>query len=139
MHKVGELVISRARLEENLRYLSDKLQASDLRTMQEINLVLERQMRDLRERVMRVRLVPIGEVFARMQFVVRDLVRASEKEVNLEVSGQETEIDKLVVERMMDPLLHLVRNAVSHGIEPPTERQKAGKPASGKIALRAST
>jgi two-component system chemotaxis sensor kinase CheA len=139
MHKVGELVISRARLEENLRYLSDKLQASDLRTMQEINLVLERQMRDLRERVMRVRLVPIGEVFARMQFVVRDLVRASEKEVNLEVSGQETEIDKLVVERMMDPLLHLVRNAVSHGIEPPTERHSAGKPASGKIALRAST
>jgi two-component system chemotaxis sensor kinase CheA len=66
-------------------------------------------------------------------------VRASEKEVNLEVSGQETEIDKLVVERMMAPLLHLVRNAVSHGIETPTERQKAGKPTGGKIALRAST
>ena len=133
------MVISRARLEENLRYLSDKLPASELRTMQEINLVLERQMRDLRESVMRVRLVPIGEVFARMQFVVRDLVRASEKEVNLEVSGQETEIDKLVVERMMDPLLHLVRNAVSHGIETATERLQAGKPPGGKIALRAST
>ncbi len=139
MHKVGELVISRARLEENLRYLSDKLPASELRTMQEINQILERQMRDLRESVMRVRLVPIGEVFARMQFVVRDLVRASEKEVKLEVSGQETEIDKLVVERMIDPLLHLVRNAVSHGIETPTERQQAGKPTGGKIALRAST
>ncbi len=139
MQMVGELVISRARLEENLRYLSDKLLASDLRAMQEINLVLERQLRELREGVMQVRLVPIGEVFARMQFVVRDLVRASKKQVNLEVKGQETEIDKFVVERTIDPLLHLVRNAVSHGIESEAERLQSGKPAAGKIVLRAST
>ena len=88
---------------------------------------------------MRVRLVPIREVFARMQFVVRDLTREYGKKVALALSGQETEIDKLVVERMLDPLLHLVRNAVSHGLEAPDERVAAGKSPEGRITLRAAT
>lgn len=88
---------------------------------------------------MRVRMVPIGEVFGRMQFVVRDLARESRKRIALELSGQTTEVDKLVVERMMDPLLHLVRNAVSHGLEDEDERVAQGKPPEGKIALRAAT
>jgi two-component system chemotaxis sensor kinase CheA len=100
---------------------------------------MERQLRDLREGVMRVRMVPIGEVFERMRFVVRDLAREYQKNVKLEISGQHTEIDKLLVERMMDPILHLVRNAVSHGLESIGERAAKGKPAEGKLALRAFT
>jgi two-component system chemotaxis sensor kinase CheA len=73
-----------------------------------------------------------------MQFVIRDLVRDQGKRTVLQLSGEETQIDKYVVERMMDPLLHLVRNAVSHGLESPAERVAAGKPAEAKIDLRAA-
>jgi len=83
--------------------------------------------------------VPIGEIFERMQFAVRDLAREFEKTVRLELRGQHTEIDKLLVERMMDPILHLVRNAVSHGLESPAERIASSKSPEGKIELRAYT
>ncbi|MDZ8051175.1 MAG: chemotaxis protein CheA [Aulosira sp. ZfuVER01] len=139
MRMVGELVISRARLEDNLNRLPNTVPALQLRTLRETNLMLERQLRELREGVMRVRLVQIGEIFARMQFVIRDIARESQKQIALELSGQDTEIDKFVVERMMEPLLHLVRNAVSHGLESETERIARGKSPAGTIALRAST
>ena len=138
MRMVGELVISRSRLDDTLKRLGPEVTATDRRALQETNQAIERQLRDLREGVMRVRLVPIREVFARMQFVIRDLTREHGKKVTLSLSGQETEIDKYIVERMMDPLLHLVRNAVSHGLENPDERVAAGKPAEGNITLRAS-
>jgi len=139
MRMLGELVISRAKLDENLKRVQSNLLPLQKRALQEINSTLERQMRDIREGIMRVRLVPIGEVFTRMQFVVRDLVRSSQKDINLEISGQNTEIDKLVVEKMMDPLLHLVRNAVSHGIETPQERRKLNKPSVATVSLSAKT
>ncbi|HEY9652426.1 MAG TPA: chemotaxis protein CheA [Coleofasciculaceae cyanobacterium] len=139
MQMVGELVIARARLGDNLKGLKGTVPEPLLRPLKETNLALERQLRYLREGVMRVRLVPIGEIFARMQFVIRDLARDSHKQIALELSGQNTEIDKFVVERMMDPLLHLVRNAVSHGLESEAERLAAGKSPEGKIALRATT
>ena len=91
-------------------------------------LAIERQLRDLREGVMRVRLVPVGEIFRRMPFVVRDLARETGKQVELDISGQDTEIDKFLIERMLDPVLHLVRNAVSHGIE--SRPMSAARPAS---------
>jgi two-component system chemotaxis sensor kinase CheA len=100
---------------------------------------MSRQLRDLREGVMRVRMVQVGEIFERMRFVVRDLARESGKEIRLELLGQETEIDKFLVERMTDPLLHLVRNAVSHGLETVGERTAKGKPPEGKLTLRAAT
>ena len=139
MRMVGELVLSRARLEENLQRLHSVIPGAELRTLQETNSAIERQLRDLREGVMRVRMVPIREVFVRMQFVVRDLVRELGKQATLRFSGEDTQIDKYVVERIMDPLLHLVRNAVSHGLEPADERTAAGKPAAGHIDLRART
>lgn len=138
MRLVGELVISRARLEDNLGRLEKIVPQAALRPLQETYLGMERQLRDLRESVMRVRMVPIGEVFERMRFVIRDLSRENRKKVILELKGQETEIDKFVVERIMDPLLHLVRNAVSHGLEPCEERLQLGKPAEGMIMLKAS-
>jgi two-component system chemotaxis sensor kinase CheA len=137
MRMVGDLAISRARLEDNLGRLEETVPANQLRPLRETNQAMERHLRQLRQGVMRVRLVPVGEIFARMQFVVRDLARESQKKVTLVLSGQETEIDKFVVERMMDPLLHLVRNALSHGIESEQERVRIGKPPEGKIALRA--
>jgi two-component system chemotaxis sensor kinase CheA len=137
MQMVGELVISRARLEENLKAAEAYTPAARWRPLQETNQLIERQLRDLREGVMRVRLVPIGEIFERMRFVVRDLAREYQKKVALSLSGQETEIDKLLIERMLDPLMHLVRNAISHGLETPAERQASGKPPEGTIKLRA--
>jgi two-component system chemotaxis sensor kinase CheA len=88
---------------------------------------------------MRVRLVPVGEIFRRMPFVVRDLARETGRRVRLELRGQETEIDKFLIERMMDPVLHLVRNAVSHGFELPAERVAAGKPEEGTLTLAAAS
>jgi two-component system chemotaxis sensor kinase CheA len=139
MTMVGEMVISRARLEDNLRNAEPDIPASHWRALQETNQIIARQLRDLREGVMRVRMVAVGEIFERMRFVVRDLSREYRKKIRLELSGQETEIDKLLIERMMDPLLHLVRNAISHGLESTAEREAAGKPAEGRIALRAFT
>ena len=139
MRMVGELTISRSRLDEHLRHLESGMAAPQWRPLQETNLAMERELRALREGVMRVRMVPIAEIFERMRFVVRDLAREHNKKVHLELIGQETEIDKFLVERMMDPILHLVRNAVSHGLEPASEREALGKPTEGRITLRAST
>jgi two-component system chemotaxis sensor kinase CheA len=139
MRMVGELVISRARLEDNLKKAEPAMPASEWRALQETNLMIERQLRDLREGVMRVRMVAVGEIFERMRFVVNDLSREYKKKVRLELSGQETEIDKLLIERMMDPLLHLVRNAISHALEPMADREAMGKPTEGTIWLRAFT
>jgi two-component system chemotaxis sensor kinase CheA len=132
MRLVGELVISRARLADALEH------GGGGDTLLEINTAMERQLRELRDGVMRVRLVPVGEVFERMRFVVRDVAQEAGKRVQVEIHGQGTEIDKLVVERIMEPLLHLVRNAVSHGIEAPAEREGRGKPPEGRLVLRAS-
>lgn len=139
MRLVGELVLSRARLEESIRRLDGLAPPAEVRGLREATAVIERQLRDLREGVMRVRMVPVREVFARMQFVVRDLMRDAGKQVSLRFSGEETQIDKYVVERIMDPLLHLVRNAVGHGLESPDERLAAGKPAEGQLHLAART
>ncbi len=139
MRMVGELVTTRAKFAENLKNLKNKLPARELRSLRETNLILERQLRDLREGVMRVRLVPVGEIFTRMQFIIRDLAKESKKQISLELEGQNTEIDKFVVERMLDPMMHMVRNAVSHGLELPNERISCGKSPEGKISLRAAT
>ena len=139
MRMVGELVISRARLDENLRQVESAMPVPEWRALQETSVLIDRQLRDLREGVMRVRMVPVGEIFDRMRFVVRDLARDYRKAIRLDVKGQETEIDKLLIERMMDPLMHLVRNAISHGLETREEREALGKPAEGTISLRAAT
>ena len=138
MRMVGDLVVSRSRLEEDLKQLETTLPAPRWRPLQETNLAMARQLRDLRRGIMRVRMVPIGEIFERMRFVVRDLANEYNKKFKLELNGQQTETDKLLVERMMDPMLHLVRNAVSHGLESTSERIAQGKSPEGTISLRAS-
>ncbi|HEX6291240.1 MAG TPA: chemotaxis protein CheA [Herpetosiphonaceae bacterium] len=137
MHMIGELVITRSRLENRLAQIEPKIEVNEWRDLHDINVQLGRQLRDLREGVVRVRMVPMGDIFARMQFVVRDLAHELGRQVRLELHGQHTEVDKYIVERLADPLLHLVRNAVSHGLEPASERMAQGKPAEGTLMLSA--
>ncbi|HRE83441.1 MAG TPA: chemotaxis protein CheA [Opitutaceae bacterium] len=134
MRITGELVIQRSKLD-------DALEQTDFSTknrFQEINTRLGKSLRDLREALTRVRMVPIAEIFTRLPFVVRDLSAAMKKRVHLQIEGQQTEIDKHLVERLKEPLLHLIRNALSHGIELPAERERAGKPAEASLVIRAT-
>jgi two-component system chemotaxis sensor kinase CheA len=117
MRLIGEMVISRTHFDETIRSLETQIPQSGFRNLQELNSRLERQLRSVRDAVMHVRMVPIGQIFERMRFVVRGLERDTNKRVHLQLEGQDTQIDKLIVDRMLDPLLHMVRNAVSHGIE----------------------
>src|SRR6185295_5522288 len=137
MRMIGDLVILRARLGDAIARVEKHLPSAEWRAIQENTSALERQLRDLRAGVMRVRLVPVGEIFRRVPFVVRDLARETGKRVSVDISGQATEIDKFLVERMLDPILHVVRNAVSHGLESVDERIAAGKPPDGTITLSA--
>jgi two-component system chemotaxis sensor kinase CheA len=139
MRLVGDMVVRRARLDDTLQRIERHVPFQEWRALQEHSSGIERQLRDLREAVMRVRLVPVGEIFRRMPFVVRDLARDSGKRVRLDLVGQATEIDKFLIERMMDPVLHLVRNAISHAIETPEQRIAAGKSPEGTIRLSAAT
>jgi two-component system chemotaxis sensor kinase CheA len=91
----------------------------------------------LRDQVMKLRMVPIARLFTKYQRTIRELTQKLGKEVLVELGGTETELDKVLVERLEDPLLHLVRNAVDHGIEPPDEREARGKPRAGKLSMRA--
>jgi len=138
MRMIGDLVIMRARLVDALASVEAHVPSGAWRALQETTSGIERQLRELREGVMRVRLVPVGEIFRRMPFVVRDIARDTGRRVRVDVTGQETQIDKFLVERMMDPALHLVRNAIAHGIEGVDERIAAGKPPEGTLQLAAS-
>lgn len=138
MRMIGDLVIMRARLVDALETVETYVPPAAWRGLQETTSGIERQLRELREGVMRVRLVPVGEIFRRMPFAVRDLARDSGHRVRVEMKGQDTQIDKFLVERMMDPALHLVRNAVAHGLESAEQRRASGKTPEGTLLLAAS-
>jgi two-component system chemotaxis sensor kinase CheA len=131
---VGELVIAQSMVSQAARSLAD---GEDSRLINGLG-QLERNTRDLQEAVMAIRMLPIGFVFNRFPRLVRDLAERFGKRVRLEMSGEETELDKGLIERIADPLTHLVRNALDHGIEPPQERQRQGKPAEGVLSLSAT-
>lgn len=137
MRLVGEMVISRSSIARTVMEM-DRLSARDAAySLQEAASRMERHLRDLREAVMRVRMVPIREAFGRMALVLRDSARASGKLARIELVGEDTEVDKVLVDRLIDPLLHLVRNAVDHGIEPPEVRRADGKAEVGLVRLAA--
>jgi two-component system, chemotaxis family, sensor kinase CheA len=133
MNTVGELVITQSMLTQLgakvTGPLSDQLRAGLAQ--------LERNVRELQESVMRVRMLPISFVFSRFPRMVRDLSQRLGKQVELKVTGDQTELDKTVLEKIGDPLVHLVRNSIDHGIELPQARVAAGKPSSGVISLEA--
>ena len=119
-----------AKMEENFKETLDKFRTSYQ--------LLTRVTNDLQETVMKIRMLPIAQTFNRFPRLIRDLSRDLGKEVKLEMSGEETELDKSVIEVLVDPLIHIVRNAMDHGIEMPEERIRAGKPREGTISLNAS-
>jgi two-component system chemotaxis sensor kinase CheA len=135
---VGELVITQSMVAQIAHQLSAKGATPErLGELTEAVAQMDRHARDLEERVMAIRMLPIRTVFGRFARVVRDLAQAQGKRVNFETRGDETELDKTVIERIADPLVHLVRNAVDHGIEPPAARQARGKPEAGTLILAA--
>ena len=134
---VGELVMSRARLVNDLGQAYAFLPSALGRSLQQVEQTIGKQLRYIREAIMRMRLVPLAHVFERMRYAARDLARRSGKKLTVKIEGEETEIDKHIVERIMDPLLHLVRNAVSHGIEDRESRLASGKPEIATVTLRA--
>lgn len=130
---VGELVIAQSMAQDIVHNFS----SGRLGQLQEAMAQMERHIRELQERVMSVRMLPIGHIFGRFPRLVRDLSMQLAKNVRLETAGEETELDKGVVEQMSDPLTHLIRNAIDHGIEPAQERLGSGKPEQGLIRLEA--
>jgi len=133
MNTVGELVITQAMLSQ-LGSHFDGPEAEKLRAGLG---QLERNMRELQESVMRVRMLPISFVFSRFPRMVRDLAQRLGKQIELKLTGEQTELDKTVLEKIGDPLVHLVRNSIDHGIESPEARIAAGKPAEGTVHLDA--
>ncbi len=129
---VGELVISIARINQLVSEQSYKN-----RDLYDASEQLERISRYVQEQVMKVRMVPIEGTFRRFQRIVRDTARELDKRINLFMSGSDTELDKTLIEQIEDPLKHLIRNAVDHGVGSPDERIAAGKPVEGSIWLRA--
>jgi two-component system chemotaxis sensor kinase CheA len=130
MNMVGELVLARNRLAT----LKESMANEDMsKAIANLDVVTA----DLQNAVMKTRMQPIKKVFGRFPRVVRDLARSLNKEVNLELQGEETDLDKNLVEALADPLVHLVRNAVDHGIESPEDREATGKPRAGTVILAA--
>ncbi|TXH96506.1 MAG: chemotaxis protein CheA [Pseudomonas sp.] len=130
MNMVGELVLVRNRLVRLGLNSGDEAMAKAVSNLDVVTA-------DLQTAVMKTRMQPIKKVFGRFPRLVRDLARQLKKEINLELVGEETDLDKNLVEALADPLVHLVRNAVDHGIEMPDERDAAGKPRTGRVVLSA--
>ncbi|MDH0640412.1 chemotaxis protein CheA [Pseudomonas sp. GD03860] len=130
MNMVGELVLVRNRLVRLGLNSGDEAMSKAVSNLDVVTA-------DLQTAVMKTRMQPIKKVFGRFPRLVRDLARQLKKEINLELVGEETDLDKNLVEALADPLVHLVRNAVDHGIETPEEREAAGKTRSGKVVLSA--
>ena len=128
MNLVGELVINKTRLEQiGITHRLPEL----VETIEQ----MDRVTTDLQSVVMKVRMVPVGQVFNRFPRMVRDLAKELNKEINLTVEGEETELDRTVIDEIGDPLVHLIRNSLDHGVEHPEDRVAKGKPRTGEVAL----
>ncbi|OBY87932.1 chemotaxis protein CheA [Pseudomonas sp. AU11447] len=131
---VGELVITQAMLSQ----LSEDLDPAHFERLQQALAQLEHNTRDLQESVMSIRMLPISFIFSRFPRLVHDTSARLGKQVELILQGEHTELDKSVIEKLSDPLTHIVRNSIDHGIETPAKRLAAGKPAQGSVKLAAS-
>jgi len=130
MNRVGELVLLRNQI---LQFSNSTEDSGLLATSQRLNLITT----ELQEGVMKTRMQPIGNIWSKFPRTVRDVATSCGKKVRIEMEGKETELDKTIIEAIKDPLTHIVRNSVDHGIETPEKRLAAGKPAEGRLLLRA--
>jgi two-component system chemotaxis sensor kinase CheA len=137
MNIVGELIIERTQLEaltrsheaQQVRMLSHELT--------KISRNLDRKLTELQKSVIETRMVPVGQIYSKLSRTVRKVARELRKEIELVLRGEDTELDKMMVEELTDPLMHIIRNALDHGIESADERRAAGKPPTGKLTLNA--
>ncbi|HYE82471.1 MAG TPA: chemotaxis protein CheA [Clostridia bacterium] len=132
MDLVGEMVIAEAMVIQN-----PDLKGLELDNFQKAARQLSKITSEMQDTVMSIRMVPLSATFHKMHRIVRDMCKKLGKEVQLEIMGEETEVDKNIIEHISDPLMHLVRNALDHGIEPPEDREAKGKPQAGIIILEA--
>ena len=130
MNLVGELVLARNQI---VQFTNAREDLDLIASSQRLNLITS----ELQEGVMKTRMQPIGNIWSKFPRTVRDVATSCGKEVRIEMEGKDTELDKTIVEAIKDPLTHLVRNAVDHGIELPEQRKAAGKPAAGLLLMRA--
>lgn len=139
MNIIGELHLTKSiigRMTRDLRAVPGCSGfSSDLTKVQR---ALERRLNDLQEGILDVRMVPLGQIFTRLAQVVKRYASEARKDIDISLYGEETELDKLMIEDLADPLMHLVRNAVDHGIEPPDLRKQRGKPEQGMVRLSAA-
>ena len=138
LNLVGELIIGKSMLYQAMNEFARRFPRDVLRNkLSDAMAFQSRVLNDLQRAVMKIRMVPVDQLFRRFPRTVRDIARQCGKEVELVVSGQDTDLDKSILDVIAEPLTHMVRNAVSHGIESTEERQKAGKPAKGSVKLDA--
>lgn len=138
MNLVGELVIDRTRLLQIITHVAARSADDDLvRDLHTTAGHIGRVTGELQEHIMRARMMPVDHLFKKFPRMVRDVAQKAQREIQFVVRGEETELDRSVIEEIGDPLMHLLRNAVDHGVEPPMERLKAGKPARGTVVLEA--
>ena len=133
VNMVGELVITQSMLSQQTNDFPEERFVPVVRGLEELAL----HTRELQESVMAIRMQPVKSVFARMPRLVRELSTTLSKKVRLDVFGENTEVDKTVVEEISDPITHMIRNSLDHGLETPEERRAAGKPEEGTIQLSA--
>jgi two-component system, chemotaxis family, sensor kinase CheA len=138
LNLVGELIIGKSMLQQVLGELSKRYPKEQLRGRFADAIAFQaRVLNDLQRSVMKIRMVPVEQLFRRFPRMARDVARQCGRDVELVVSGQDTDLDKGILDAIAEPLTHMVRNAVSHGIESPEERQRLGKPAQGRVRLNA--
>ena len=138
MNIVGELAITRSGFQDVLDALKgDVAQTKLARALHHELRALDRKLDELQQGILDVRMVPLGQVFEKLSRVVRKISRDAGKEIRLQITGADTELDKLIVEELSDPLMHVIRNAIDHGIERTDARQRAGKSEAGLIAISA--
>ena len=138
LNLVGEMIIGKSMLTQTISEFDRHYSKDPLRTKFADALAFQaRVLTDLQKSVMKIRMVPVDQLFRRFPRVVRDVSKACNKEVHLAITGQDTDLDKSILDMLAEPLSHLVRNAIGHGIGTPAERHTAGKPASGTIRLDA--
>jgi two-component system chemotaxis sensor kinase CheA len=139
MNLVGELVIDRTRVTQLARTLQARYHGdATVQSLEQISAHIGKVVEDLNDGMMQARMLPIGTLFSKFPRLVRDVARSTGKQVEFETEGEGTEIDRAVIEKIKDPLIHLLRNAVDHGIELPDVRHAAGKPEAGTIRLAAT-
>lgn len=139
MNMVGELVIDRTRVSQLSRLLQGRFKEDEyVGALAETSTHIAKVVDELHESMMSVRMLPVGLLFSKFPRLVRDLSRGLDRQVTLAVEGEDTEIDRSVIEKIKDPLVHLIRNSVDHGIEPAEERAAAGKPEASVLKLTAA-